>query len=213
MAILYDILAVLIVVVFAIMGMKKGMLSIALRMFKWVLAVIMAFSFAGDAAVFMGDAFVESSQLQYSEKQLLYDDTNYGYSCSLDGTAVIANSSTRSISSGLFAAQIYARSFKNIIAIVVLYPVCFAAIFGLTLLACSLLAKLLEKANDVPIAGKINKALGIVLGAVYGFAVLCLLCGLVFVVAHFSNGSISWLNDDVIGNTFIVKFIINTIIL
>jgi len=78
-------------------------------------------------------------------------------------------------------------------------------IFFICVIIGKMLNRLLERFNRVPVLGPLNAVLGAAAGVVQAGLILYILCVTAQAVIGLTNGSLSWLNREIIADTYLFR--------
>ena len=226
MAVVYDCIVLAVIAIFCIVGWKKGFLSTTLLVMKWILALIVASTLAGEAAEYVYDQFLAPDiENRLTEDLKGSDDAFETYGKFLDSADSIiglfkldsdtAESETafsevlNMMDNGSSPAHAIAYSLIRPAQLNIIQPICYTLIFVAVLLLCTLAAKLFKVVNHIPVIGCANRFMGIAAGAIYGITVLYLVCAVFALVLSLTHNRLSWFNSDIISQTVLMRHIIN----
>lgn len=103
------------------------------------------------------------------------------------------------------SVQIVAEEIIAPILISALQALICLLIFFICVIIGKMLNRLLERFNRVPVLGPLNAMLGAAVGVVQAGLVLYILCVTARAVIGLTNGSLSWLNEGIIADTYIFR--------
>ena len=214
MGIVIDLIALGIIVVLAIVGRIRGFIATLVSIVKWIAAVLVAAIFAGAVAGFVYDSFirqgVEDKVAEYLPSDKTVADLNtideicakFGFDiANYDKGTGFVETVRSSTESGEPLAAAISNNVIRPLYMTVIKPICYTVLFILVIIVGLLVEKLSKLANLVPIVGKLNKSLGLILGIIYGILAVCLLCALISCIIQISHNSIPWLNTHTFDNS------------
>ncbi len=130
-----------------------------------------------------------------------------------DMSKEIINGSIPSIRSVILIMQESSVSAREAIINGIVEPCCriavqtiaFAVIFIVVSIVLSLLARMLEFVNKIPIIGGINSFCGGVVGIAQGLLTVCIICLAVRMITVLTGGTVMFFNNSAINSTFLFK--------
>ena len=126
----------------------------------------------------------------------------------LDNSEVL-NLLQRLISSERSASEYIEETLIRDNVVSVLRLIMYALIFAIVMLITGILASVFEKANKIPVAGKINMFLGGVAGFAQALAVLLAICVAIEIIIIFTSNGLVVINHETIENTHFLRYIFN----
>ncbi len=227
--IIFDVSIVLVLVLFSIIGLKKGFLKSILSLFNWSICLIIAILLAKYVATWINGIYDFSSLIGNKiTKDLIKLNDFFGQSInvyeSAGKTALIQASSDLKINSLLkqlikvvFSTTKVDMTSTDTIGSIVgdsLGHICFVIISGILvfiilMIALKLLSKLFKNIEQTKIIGGLNKILGLAFGLIKAVLIVVMvnivLVGLSLIPAV--NKGLTPLIQD---NTYVEKFVYNT---
>lgn len=225
MAYIVDILIVALFVFIVAMAYKKGFLSTVIDTFALAISAVVSYMFFEPVAEGAYNLFVRD--LVETRFTRVLDDISSSLSIADKVHAMIEglppsavklaevmgvnfNSLALSVSSGGELSnealiKLAVDKIGHTIMINVTEVVTFIAMFIVITVALKLLASIFKKANDIPLLGKLNAALGGVIGVVKAVAIVFVACTAFYFIAGMSG---SELVIDAVNSSIIYGFII-----
>lgn len=215
----YDGAVILTLALGCFVGYKRGFIATLVGLAKWIIAFALAILFAGTASELIYDNFLaESTEKRvaenidgYSQIADVYDKTNLivGQLLGEYGLEVDRETSSGEIAERVAAGESLEHAVCETIVrpaeLNFLRPVCFAVIFIIVLVACSIISRVAAVANKLPVVGAVNQGLGIFVGGAYGIIWIFVMCIAITAIIGISHNGLSWLNSEILEKTIIVK--------
>ncbi len=222
-----DIILVAVLVVFAVIGYKKGLLRTVLSFFSWVMCVLLAMWLAKYVAGWINGIYDFSAVIGRSISKSLIKSNDFFaqavnvYEASGKDALISAIPTNNKLLAQLvkvvFSKSNVDMSSTNSIGSVVganLGQICMVVIAGILIffvlkIALALLMKLFKKIEQTKVLGGLNKILGLTLGLIKGaFIVLAINCVLVaLTLIPFVNKTVDPIIQD---HTHVEKFVYKT---
>lgn len=211
MSILLDVIVVAIVVLFALLGLRKGFIKSLAGFVGSILALILALTIARFAAEFVFNTWIKDSLIQTVSDALAENGANTAqgvldalpdYLTSIFGWAggqsqsleSALNSSSNAVSSTII--NVLSPAIINLLMIVLAI-----VLFILLMIVIRLIIRLLDRIVQVPVLKQVNGILGFLFGIGKGVIIAWLLCALVMAVLPlWMQESGQWLQDAVNGS-------------
>ena len=192
-----DIILIVILLIFAIVGLKRGLVDAVLSLFSTLASIILAFFAAKPFAGFLEQCFKLTEVLNKNIYNMLVRwSATFGeaVSSAITGNQAISSSGLSewqqtilklvvgecAIETGSAPATVFA----NIIAPVALIVISGIAAFILIKLAVWLLGLLLNKLKEIKTINNIDKIFGFVLGLVKGALFICIIMGITIFIPN-----------------------------
>ena len=211
--IIWDIIVLIVLVVFALLGRKRGLI----KMISGLLVLVVSITVSGMLAKWT-TPYISSSVVQPYVTQLLLPDAKEEASVSSDINSDASDITSTLSKFGLSSASISkamenfkeeaASSLENAISslsetvsIKITYGITFIVYLLLSLLIFSLLARLLNLAAKLPVISFFNSLGGLLLGVIWGYLI-------VFIISTIIVKFSILITPDVMERTVILKFIL-----
>ncbi len=224
MSIILDVILIAILVLFIATAVKKGFMLSLLELVAVVVSFAAAFMFSPTLAQGVYDGFVEQTLLETLKAQLSENVNasgtieniqltisslpefvvNFANSIGFDIAAVSSSISSADLSAENLATELVTKIAEPMV-VGVITVIAFIILAIVLCIALKFVAKLLSKVFNLPIVGKVNKALGGILGGVKGIAVLVFICTILKLA--FANGDGEF--NLAVQNSFVVNFLDN----
>ncbi len=213
---LFDIIPVITVIIFIVVGRHKGFAAALVGAVKWIAALLVAACFAGGIAGFIYDSFMAQRTEETVAETVRGNDDGIDLITRLSD--MLKTMDISAIDETLFESETFLESLKggeeqiteyvcnNIVRplqISIIKPICFMVLFAATILVLSLAERLLGIINKVPVLGGANRLFGALLGAVEGAVIACIVCCLLALLAF--NLNIPVLTPENLESSFIVR--------
>ncbi len=224
MSIILDVILLVVFVAFVYTAAKKGFMLSLLELVAVIVALALSYQFSPVVAQAAYDGFVEESLIETVETkidetidistsatqiEIIFESipdfiTSVASSVGVDMEEIKTKISSEKLSSENLATELVEKVAQPIV-IGALTVVCFLLLMFILLIVLKWLAKILAKMFKLPIIGKLNKALGGVLGACKGLIVVVLVCTILDVIFSGGENEIA----DAVNNSYIVDFLDN----
>lgn len=223
-----DIVIIAVLVIFGIIGLKKGFLKSIISLFSWVVCIVIAFLTAKYVAGWINAIFNFSELIGGKiSSALINSNSFFGQAINVYETAgkdalinaipsdtnglikkiitIVFTNSSVDMSSTDTIASIVGSSLGHVIMVIISGIL----VFVVLKIAVWLLTKLFDKIASTKVLGTLNKILGLILGVVKAGVIVvafnCALVGLTLIPAV--NKTVTPLIQE---NTYVEKFVYNT---
>lgn len=214
MSILFDILAVSAVVIFCIVGAKRGFVTMSVTLLKWGLAILLAGGLSTPIATGLYNGFVaEKAEAEIAEKLDVQSGVADIYEKAVnalpEGIEITSSDHAFSLiktetEKGVSLEHALCETVVRPAWLSLVRPICYVIIFAAVLLACKLVGKMGTLVNHIPLVGQANKLLGAAAGALYGALLLFPVCAVLLIIVEITQGSLTWLNMQTFENTYVI---------
>lgn len=226
MTILWDALAVGIILTFAFSAYQKGFLHTAVRLAGTVVAFGVSMIYSKPVAAVIYHSYLKNKLLSAVTQHLPADGP-----ATMEAFAELASQFASQLPAifseqltqrlGLQTEELYAAfssgdagNFSELMAASILEPlavallqaVVFCLMFGLLMLLVKAVAALVSTVNYLPLLGSINSLLGAVLGTIQGIVYLFVLCAMLWLVITATSNNLSFLNFELMQSTKLMKY-------
>ncbi|MBQ9950117.1 MAG: hypothetical protein IJO93_05305 [Clostridia bacterium] len=214
MSIVFDILAVAAVVIFCIVGAKRGFVTMSVTLLKWGLAILLAGGLSTPIATGLYNGFVaEKAEAEIAEKLDMQSGVADVYEKAVnalpEGIEIMSSDSTFSLiktetEKGVSLEHALCETVVRPAWVNLVQPICYVIIFAAVVLSCSLVGKVGKFVNYIPLVGQANKLFGAAAGALYGMILLFPLCAVLLIIVRLTQGSLTWMNMQTFENTYVI---------
>lgn len=200
-----DIILIAVIVLFAVIGMKRGIAKTLLNIAGLVLSAIAAYYLAGLLSRSMYDAFIKQTVMQNIQQIIQQNGADYAVNNCLEAMPAWING-VLSFIVGLFGMTVgdfekhmtipdgvsesVAQTVENTVAPVItslLEFVFLVVLFIVLFIIAKKLVKLASKVFDIPVIKQINRLLGGVLGIAEGVVIVFVAANILGFSMQFSN--------------------------
>lgn len=187
---------------------RKGLLAAAVGIIGAIASLLIAFWASEKLTPFVYDNFVENKLGSFVQEKLVDGGSDYlsgllGTDVDLSGiTGTGGEDGVEGEKTGGIIGETVASNARNIVRTVLAI-----IIFALALLITRLLARLLRRANDVPLLGSVNKLFGGVLGLAMGALWCYIFVSVCALIIKVSMNSLGWLNSDMVDKSILFSLI------
>ncbi len=207
MWIILDIIVVLIVALYVYISAKKGFVRTVIELVGFFLAVYISFTASGLIAEGIFASFLEPSVSEVIEETIIasagensaemaediWENIPDAFTTAAESFGVdkqmihnlIQNSTSSADTKSI--AEIITLNTVRPIAVPIIKTICGLIIFSVLMILVKILARLLGRAVNIPIVGKLNKLLGGTLGALKGVLVAYVLVVLITLIMGFTE--------------------------
>lgn len=219
MGIVIDLIALAIIAAFAIVGFIRGFAATLVCAAKWIAAFLIATTFASAVAGMTYDVFVakgvEDKIAEYTQNSPITEISTLENICEKLGydfdKFYFEDSRLRDVKDAVDAGDSVPHAVSvNVIKLLYLNaatPICYAVLFILVIIAGIIVQKVSKFANKIPLIGAANQWLGLLLGIMYGFAAVFLLCSVVSAFIQITGDKVTWLNSSTFDNA-VIRYLI-----
>lgn len=217
---LIDIIAVAVIVLFLVMGYKKGFVRICVTAAGFVLGSMLALAVAAPVSTLAYTVFVEEKVIATVEESIKENAAGEEIAESVfDNGLVSAGMSAAGVSRQEFASKIDSvastggsqlvgdiceRTIEPVVT-KLLETVIFLVLMLLLTIAVRLAARVINKAFSFSLVGKVNSLLGALLGAMEGAGVLLLVSAVLPILFSLAGGSLGPIDETLIEQTHVFK--------
>lgn len=224
MSIVFDIAVVAIVVLLVFLGYRRGFVRTALNLVGHLAAAVLAFLLSSPIADWIFRTFLRGSSVDLivnglsdmTAEQNLSEVVEKAFSAIPESIRTFApegafedvrNQLMQTVPTHSEIANTIVDQLVAPIATTILQLLLFLILFLLFCVVVKLVSRMLKIIDKLPLIGSINSTLGLVVGLAEAVVFLAFFTGIVAMLIQMSGNQWAALNQDVVDQTFIFKYI------
>lgn len=224
MSIVFDIAVVAIVVLFAIWGYRRGLMRTAFGLVGYIAAAGLSYLLSTPIANWVYNTFIRSATSDFILSSLSDGAKEQGIQTAVDQVidalpksivAFLPESSIKEVTEQLSQATPSNQEIASAVMEHLIYPVAIAIIqlftviflFLLLCIVVKTITKMLKIVDKLPIIGKLNSGLGLVIGLGEAIVFLTFFTGAVAIMIQLSGDQWETVNRSVIEQTYLFRFL------
>ena len=222
MSVILDLAIILIVALFAIIGIKRGAVKEIVSLVGIIVALALAITISKIGASFIYNEFVEEA-IYNTVFEAVEDSVGADISSTIDGLPeeifqigdAIGVDISEKLESGLkedtnlasSVAEIVSESIAKPLVITIIQLVLFIILFVVFKVLIGWLGKILNIVAKLPVLGSANKLVGGIVGLLKGVIIASIVCYVVIIILKVQPDGFAGINQKIVENTKIFNLI------